>query len=182
MGLGKNEKRQNESVSCQLIPGGLAGTGPNGSFFESQAWVDQVRLCQASSFPQPACDQAKAPGMTSQTPHVAPPGWWVRLVTGTFLFYSPNLVWLTIALADYFLFPYDFEAAKSLTDLNWVFYRFCVNFGITFGFFGFWHVTLYILGWSKRPFIPNRQYRVSKVVHNMWYTFLGPKQYWSPRS
>ena len=52
MGLGKNEKRQNESVSCQLIPGGLAGTGPNGSFFESQAWVDQVRLCQASSFPQ----------------------------------------------------------------------------------------------------------------------------------
>ena len=82
-------------------------------------------------------------------------------------------MWLVIALADYFLFPYDFEAAKSLTDLNWVFYRFCVNFGITFGFFGFWHVTLYILGWSKRPFMPNRQYRVSKVVHNMWYTFLG---------
>ena len=33
------------------------------------------------------CDQDKAPGMTSQTPYVAPPGWWVKLVTGTFLFY-----------------------------------------------------------------------------------------------
>ena len=67
--------------------------------------------------------QDKAPGMTSQTPAVAPPGWWVKLVTGYFLFFSPNLVWLAIALADYFLFPYDYEAAKSLTNLNWVFQR-----------------------------------------------------------
>ena len=44
---------------------------------------------------------------------------------------------------------------------------------ITFGFFGFWHVVLYILGWSERPFMPNRNYKVSKVVHNMWYSFLG---------
>ena len=45
MGLGANEKKQNDSpCSCQLIPGGLAGTGPNGSFFESQAWVDKVSL------------------------------------------------------------------------------------------------------------------------------------------
>ena len=44
---------------------------------------------------------------------------------------------------------------------------------ITFGFFGFWHVVLYILGWSERPFMPNRRYKVSKVVHNMWYSFLG---------
>ena len=68
--------------------------------------------------------QDKAPGMTSQTPAVAPPGWWVKLVTGYFLFFSPNLVWLAIALADYFLFPYDYEAAKSLTNLKWVFHRY----------------------------------------------------------
>jgi len=160
MGLGKNEKKE-ESPTCQLVPGGFAGTGPNGSFFETPGWVDKD----------------KAPGMTSQTPAVAPPGWWVKLVTGYFLFFSPNLVWLTIALADYFLFPYDYEAAKSLTNLNWVFQRFCVNFVITFGFFGFWHVVLYILGWSERPFLPNRRYRVSKVAHNMWYSFLGVVQY-----
>ena len=34
----------------QLLPGGFAGTGPNGSFFEAPAWVDQ----------------SKAPGTTSQ--------------------------------------------------------------------------------------------------------------------
>ena len=78
-------------------------------------------VCLLSCLPPP---QDKAPGMTSQTPAVAPPGWWVKLVTGYFLFFSPNLVWLTIALADYFLFPYDYEAAKNLTDLNWVFKRF----------------------------------------------------------
>ena len=73
--------------------------------------------------------------MTSQTPAVAPPGWWLKLVTGYFLFFSPNLVWLTIALADYFLFPYDYEAAKSLANLNWVLKRFFslhpINFIIT---------------------------------------------------
>ena len=126
MGLGNNEKSEK---SCQVIPGGFAGTGPNGSFFETPAWVDKE----------------KPPGMTSQTDAVAPPGWWVKLVTGYFLFFSPNLVWLTIALADYFFFPYDFEAARSLTDLRWVGARFLVNFAITFGFFGFWHVVLHII-------------------------------------
>ena len=36
---------------------------------------------------------------------------------------------------------------------------------------------LYIFGWSERPFHPNRQYRLSKVAHNMWYTFLGVVQF-----
>ena len=111
--------------------------------------------------------------MTSQTEAVAPPGWWVNLATGKFLFFSPNLVWLIIALTDYFLFPYDYEAAKDLSDLSWIKTRFLVNFTITFGFFGFWHVVLYILGWSERPFHQSRTYRMSKVAHNMWYCFLG---------
>ena len=89
--------------------------------------------------------QDKPPGHTSQEAAVAPPGWWLKMVTGYFLPFSPNLVWLTIALADYFFFPYDFEAARSLTDLRWVGARFLVNFAITFGFFGFWHVVLYII-------------------------------------
>ena len=57
------------------------------------------------------------------------------------------------------------------------FVRFVVNLGITFGFFGFWHCVLYGLGWSERPFMPNRTYRVGKVLHNTWYTFLGVVQY-----
>ena len=50
------------------------------------------------------------------------------MVTGKFLFFSPNLVWLTIALLDYFFFPYDYEAAKSLTNFNWIFKRSLVFF------------------------------------------------------
>ena len=51
-----------------------------------------------------------------------------------------------------------------------------VNFAITFGFFGFWHCALYLVGLSERPFNPTRNYRFSKVLHNMWYCFLGVVQ------
>merc|ERR550517_155098 len=150
-----------EPKRCQLVPGGFAGTGPNGSFFEAPAWVDK----------------SKAPGTTSQEPAVAPPGWWIPLATGKFLFFSPNLVWLAIALFDYFVFPYDFQAARSFDSLDWVYFRFAVNFGITFGFFGFWHCVLYLLGWSERPFLPNRRYKLSKVIHNMFYSTMGVVQF-----
>ena len=40
MGAGENDGKQ--SPSCQLVPGGFAGTGPNGSFFETPGWVDKV--------------------------------------------------------------------------------------------------------------------------------------------
>ena len=94
---------------CLVVPSGFAGTGPSGSFFEAPAWVDKAR----------------APGQTSQTEAVAPPGWWVELLTGRFLFFSPNLVWLSVALANYFLFPYDFQAGRSLSDRGWILERFC---------------------------------------------------------
>ena len=38
-------------------------------------------------------------------------------------------------------------------------------------------MVLYLLGWSERPFLPNRRYRVGKVAHNMWYTLLGVIQF-----
>ena len=53
------------------------------------------------------------------------------------------------------------------------FYRFYVNFFIVFGYYAFWHGVLYLLDWSQRPYIPNRQYKLSKLLHNSWYTFLG---------
>ena len=101
------EAKVEPQKSCQLFPGGFAGSGPNGSFFEAPGWVDK----------------SKAPGMTSQEPHVAPSGWWIPLATGKFLFFSPNLVWLAFALFDYFVFPYDFKAAKDLQNLGWVVQR-----------------------------------------------------------
>ena len=41
--------------------------------------------------------------------------------------------------------------------------RFGVNCIITFGYFGFWHVALYLLGWGERPFVVGRKYRLGKV-------------------
>jgi len=155
------EETNNARISCQILPSGFAGTGPNGSFFETPEWVDK----------------SKKPGHTSMKDVVAAAGWWIPLVTGKFLFFSPNLVWLAIALIDYFMFPYDFKAAKSLYKLDWVGYRFIVNFTLTFGYIGFWHGTLYMLNWSSRPFHSSRQYRASKVVHNMYYSFLGVVQF-----
>ena len=61
MGVGGQETSGSADKKCQIIPGGFAGTGPNGSFFETPAWVDKD----------------KAPGMTSQAPVVAPAGWYV---------------------------------------------------------------------------------------------------------
>ena len=58
-----------------------------------------------------------------QEAEVAAPGYWIDKLTGKTFFFSPNLVWILIALADYFLAPYDFQAAKSFDNLDWVFHR-----------------------------------------------------------
>ena len=75
---------------------GVAGT-VRGSFFEAPLWVDQKR----------------APGTTAQT---ALP--WSTLLRSTLsgqaLLLSPNLVWFSIALLVYLLFPYDMEGARTL--------------------------------------------------------------------
>ena len=42
MGKGEEDKKEG-AAPCQLLPGGFAGTGPNGSFFETPGWVDKVR-------------------------------------------------------------------------------------------------------------------------------------------
>ena len=55
-----------------------------------------------------------------QESEVAAPGYLTDKITGKTFFFSPNIVWVMIALADYFLFPYDFQAAKSFENLDWV--------------------------------------------------------------
>ena len=52
-----------------------------------------------------------------------------------------------------------------------------VNIGIVFGYFGFWHVTLYWMHWGKRPFKPDRVWSWTKVLHNCYYCLLGAVQY-----
>lgn len=138
---------------------GFAGT-VNGSFFKAPLWVDSSKPAGATSHE----DQIKS------NPN------FLKLITGEFLFFSPNFIWLCVALLDYFVFPYDLKAAKTWA-WNWVLYRLAVNTVIVYGYAGFWHVTLYWLHWAKRPFNPNRTYRFSKVIHNVYYTTLGIVQW-----
>lgn len=148
-----------ESSKAPHFLAGFAGVGPNLSFFESPKWVDEVNK----------------PGTTPQP--VALDGWWKPIITGWYLFFSPNLVWLIIALGSYFLFPYDLEAAKSFESVSWITHRLLINTGIVLSYFGFWHVVLYFFNWAQRPFNNNRTYKWGKVIHNVWYTTLGAVQW-----
>jgi sterol desaturase/sphingolipid hydroxylase (fatty acid hydroxylase superfamily) len=121
-------------------------------------------------------DQSRVPGGTShEAQHKDNPNW-RSIVSGSFLLWSPNLVWLGFAVLDYFVFPYDLEAAKEW-KVGWIARRLAINMFLVYGYVGFWHSTLYFLHWGTRPFNPVRQYRISKVLHNVYYTTLGIVQW-----
>lgn len=138
---------------------GFAGT-TNWSFFEAPIWVDK----------------SKHPGCTSQS-KVYPPSYLKSILTLDFFIFSPNLIWFCIAVLDYLIFPYDFDAAKTWTNFNWILFRLQVNSSIYFAYCGFWHVALYWWNWGQRPFNKTRDWRWGKVLHNMWYSFLGVVQW-----
>lgn len=153
---------------------GLGGT-IDGSFFRAPTWVDLSR----------------PPGTTSQwemnlgTPHIP------ALLTGQAIVYSPNLVWLLIAAGIYVLAPYDLTSMTSdgnsdsldyhhqqqQHSLQWFLKRAGLNVTIMLLYYGFWHTTLYGLGWASRPFAQGRVYRWSKLCHNVWYCVLGCVQW-----
>jgi hypothetical protein len=129
-----------QKKACQLLPGGFAGTGPNGSFFEAPAHVDK----------------SKKPGATSLTPVVE------KFNVGSFLFggalnpvsfvYSPNLVWLAIAVLNYFyIAPYNFDDV-SLDNYGWVWRRLLTNTLIVFGYVSEpQHNFIFSQLWSSNP-------------------------------
>jgi sterol desaturase/sphingolipid hydroxylase (fatty acid hydroxylase superfamily) len=90
---------------------------------------------------------------------------------------SPNFIWASISLALYVAAPYnlgqDSPAAVAPISLAFFLERFPLWFGITFGYFSFWHVALYGLNMANRPFIANRTYSVDKVLHNAFWTTSG---------
>ena len=140
--------------------GGLAGTGPTGSFFEAPGWVDL----------------AKRPGATVQVA----PDWasWARgVVRLRHVVFSPNLVWLAIAAAVYVLFPYDLDGAATFRAA-WVARRTALNLALMFGYVGFWHAALYVWRWSNRKFVPGSAPGRGRVLHNVWWSTLGTLQ-WS---
>ena len=143
---------------------GIAGLGPNFSLFSPPPWVDTT----------------KPPGHTSQTPSMKNSPEWRVMFSGMSLIYSMNLLWLSIAVFVYIIFPYDYEVAMQW-DINfgrWIARRAMLNVTLVYLWYGFWHGSLYGLGWGERPFNANRgQYRWSKLMHNLYYTTLGTLQW-----
>lgn len=90
---------------------------------------------------------------------------------------TPNFVWAIISLAVYIAAPYNLgpDSAAALAPISSTFFleRFPLWFGVTFGYFSFWHITLYWLNMAQRPFIANRVYNVDKVLHNVFWTSSG---------
>merc|ERR1719499_1555111 len=95
----------------------------------------------------------------------------------TYMFYSPNLVWCAIAILIYVLVPYDFESAREGWSLSWIWPRAVVNTALVLGYFGFWHVTLYWLGWGERKFRPDQRPGKARMIHNVGYSVLGALQW-----
>ncbi|KAG7353867.1 C-5 sterol desaturase [Nitzschia inconspicua] len=114
------------------------------------------------------------------------PSYYDILTFQSFL-YSPNLTWLIMAVVVWHIYPYPLlqQTQQSTTEEEelvvaisfsfWHFFqqRLAFNMLLSFGYIGFWHVTLYGLHWCHRPFVPNRRYKLQKVLHNMFYTTLG---------
>jgi sterol desaturase/sphingolipid hydroxylase (fatty acid hydroxylase superfamily) len=90
---------------------------------------------------------------------------------------TPNFVWALMSLGLYVFAPYNLEpnSTASIAPISLAFFleRFPLWFGITFGYFSFWHITLYKLNMAKRPFIANRTYNLDKVLHNIFWTTSG---------
>jgi sterol desaturase/sphingolipid hydroxylase (fatty acid hydroxylase superfamily) len=142
-----------------------------------------------------AVDTRKPPGATAPTiPPTEPIQEIVSICTGQAFLYSPNLVWFLMACGVWLCFPYDLQQRPvhdghdddgPNTDQNdennneWMiltnilFHRLLINHLLAFGYIGFWHITLCIFHICQRPFVPNREYKLDKVVHNIFYTWLG---------
>lgn len=90
---------------------------------------------------------------------------------------TPNFVWASISLLLYNFAPYNLgpESSGALSPVNSAFFmeRFPLWFGVTFGYFSFWHVALYGFNMAERPFIANRIYNLDKVAHNAFWTTSG---------
>lgn len=119
-------------------------------------------------------DKSLAPGMTDlPKPTVLS---WIRnspfvLVT------TPNFVWSMISLVFYTAAPYELgpDSTAALAPISSSFFleRFPLWFSLTFGYFSFWHVSLYFTQMANRPFIENRVYSLDKVTHNIFWTTSG---------
>ncbi|CAB9503254.1 sterol desaturase [Seminavis robusta] len=157
-----NEKKEQPPFRLMDLLGGVGGMIEFRLFQKVPGWVD-------ASLP---------PGTTSELEmNLSNPQLW-SILSGHSIVFSPNLVWFSVAMGLYVLAPYDYDQmrAEGMT-MQWFVQRALLNTVVMLAYYGFWHTTLYGLGWAKRPFAQGRVYRWSKTIHNVWYCLLGVLQW-----
>jgi hypothetical protein len=119
-------------------------------------------------------DTKLAPG-ASRIPLATFQEWITR--APTVLWNSLNGLWALTALALYFIAPYDLSpdsiAARGPVTLAFLSERLPLWMGTLMCYISFWHITLYWLNWSKRPFIKDRPYNSAKILHNVFWSVTG---------
>jgi hypothetical protein len=55
--------------------------------------------------------------------------------------------------------------------------RLLINTFVTFAYFGFWNVSLYVWGFGQRKFNPNGNPTLGRQLHNMFYSVCGVAQW-----
>ena len=134
---------------------GIGGT-VHGSFFRVNDCVDTTK--------PPGSTTAQCPQTLSET--LQP------IVTGQAFLFSPSFSWFLLACFVWWMVPYELRnTERTWHDHLWQ--RLLVNHVLAFGYVGFWHITLYWWNWGKRPFVKHRSYQWGKVLHNVFYTWLG---------
>lgn len=130
-------------------------------FGTTKPYIDLKKKAGHSKLPQPTLND-----------------WLWSAATLRHVWSSPSSLWSIFALLMYAYFPYDLSpsgAAARHGPVSLAFFaaRFPVWAGLTLLYTGFWHVSLHILQWAKRPLVPGRPYNVCKVAHNVAYGLSG---------
>eukprot|EP00941_MAST-03F_sp_MAST-3F-sp1_P003229 g3229.t1 len=142
----------------------IGGFGPQFSFFGDVApWVN-LKL---------------NPGFTDQRTALSFKKTLHSICTLRFFFYSPNLIWFSMALCSHVLFPYDMDSDLTSFDgaKSWMLTRFIYNYVIAFTYYGFFHYGLYWADWGKRKYIEGSYPTAGNMMHNLWYWSLGIGQW-----
>ena len=148
----------------KMWPDGLAGVRKGGLFRVTAPWVN-------TKLP---------PGHSSQTQTLGLRSTLINIATLNYLFMSPNLVWLAIAVAIYVVFPYDIAAAgaaSASSATRWILSRAAINFGLCFTYTAFFRVQLYLRARAQRKYRPEASPALSHTLHNLFYWSAGVLQW-----
>eukprot|EP00756_Hemistasia_phaeocysticola_P024898 Hpha_TRINITY_DN15976_c2_g6::TRINITY_DN15976_c2_g6_i1::g.73995::m.73995 len=158
---GAVRKQEPDGLFAAVWPDGLAGIRKAGVFATLPSWVDGEL----------------AAGSTAQTKVLGFEQTMKDLLAFRFFFFSPNLVWASMALAVHFVFPYEIDALREGYSLDVLLRRLVLNFSVCGAYYLFFYVGLYHLGWAKRKYSPGTYPTFGNMCHNAWYWGLGVFQW-----